>query len=1157
MKPDFALLLSFDGIALLRRASAYGEAGDGWYLLGTVSPDVPDLPAALADLRERAMALAPGSDPEVKLVLPTEQVKFLDIESPDSDISVAEAVEAALDGATPYSIDELVYDIHKDGAQVHIAAVARETLDEAESFATGHGFLPLGYVSDISPEAGFTREPFFGPTQLALTTLTPGVTVQGDDAPISILDGPPPDLDAAVAKPQTPPQEKSAAKAEPESVPVTEAVSPASEPEPVKPAPKPEATVAPKAEPKPAKEDPKAEATANTALDPVESPESKPAAPKPAAQSDVPAKSPAPKAEPTKSAPADKAPEDKPTAKPAAKTPDPEDKGSEDKAVKQPEPENKPSKSAKPAPADKAPPAKPAAEAPPSDKPAAKDAPKDTPAAKTQPSDKPAAKEPPSDQPAAKDTPKDKPVEKTQPSDQPVAEAPPKVQPAAAAPKDEPVAKVPSSDQPGAKDTPKDKPAAKAQSNDKPAAAAAPKAQPGAAAPSDKPAAKPAPKDTPAAKAPPLPGPKAAPARTVPPAPKPLPVDAPLETPGFSSIRAQREAPPPRPATSLSAVPDPATPAPRLNVTPVDEPRDIAAELAAKARESLTNRPKPEPLPKAPAPIGTPATEAPAELDEKSAARTIGFASRRAAKKKAANDRPGALRKPKFGRGKGAAAALASGAVMDESDRMTVFGARGQQKVGGKPRFLGLILTTVLLLLLLAVAAVASIFLEDGLAGLFRKSAETPVASATVPAVIESGPIDPAGTEAPPQPVVDPLPETALALPGTEAVPDPQDPSAINVAALSEGVPAMSRELVDDQVDGLSVPFEAEQLSPEQAEARYAATGIWQRAPLAPDVPDQAEIGDVYVASIDPGVSVGDAVAIPSAREATTDVAPSAQINPYPPDAGLTFDENGLIEPTPEGVRHPAGFLLVLGPPPVKPPLRPGTEVPQPAALPEAAQPGTAAEPAEEAPAAEPEPETSADPVVIDPTLDGLRPRPRPGDLEEQNERANLGGISLDELRQKRPKVRPEQAEDKTEAEKDIEASALAVAASVTPKRRPSNIDTLVKRAEEAAAAAPPAASTTSSAAVAPRTVTPRIPTTTTVAAAATEKNALNLRRVNLIGVYGKPSSRRALIRLANGRYKKVKVGDRIDGGRVSAIGEGQLSYVKGGRNVVLRMPRG
>jgi hypothetical protein len=47
------------------------------------------------------------------------------------------------------------------------------------------------------------------------------------------------------------------------------------------------------------------------------------------------------------------------------------------------------------------------------------------------------------------------------------------------------------------------------------------------------------------------------------------------------------------------------------------------------------------------------------------------------------------------------------------------------------------------------------------------------------------------------------------------------------------------------------------------------------------------------------------------------------------------------------------------------------------------------------------------------------------------------------------------------------------------------------------------------------------------------------------------------LVRLSNGRYQKVKVGDRIDGGRVSAIGDAELRYKKGSRNLTLKMPKG
>jgi len=67
--------------------------------------------------------------------------------------------------------------------------------------------------------------------------------------------------------------------------------------------------------------------------------------------------------------------------------------------------------------------------------------------------------------------------------------------------------------------------------------------------------------------------------------------------------------------------------------------------------------------------------------------------------------------------------------------------------------------------------------------------------------------------------------------------------------------------------------------------------------------------------------------------------------------------------------------------------------------------------------------------------------------------------------------------------------------------------------------------------------------------------NAINLRELNLIGVYGTPNDRYALVRNPNGRYIKVGVGDRLDGGRVAAITASELRYEKRGRMVVLALP--
>ena len=88
-------------------------------------------------------------------------------------------------------------------------------------------------------------------------------------------------------------------------------------------------------------------------------------------------------------------------------------------------------------------------------------------------------------------------------------------------------------------------------------------------------------------------------------------------------------------------------------------------------------------------------------------------------------------------------------------------------------------------------------------------------------------------------------------------------------------------------------------------------------------------------------------------------------------------------------------------------------------------------------------------------------------------------------------------------------------------------------------------------------TAMPRLPTHASVAKQATFKNAINLSKINLIGVYGTKASRYALIRQTNGRYKKVKVGDSIDGGRVAAITSTEVRYQKGKKMHTLAMPSG
>lgn len=491
---------------------------------------------------------------------------------------------------------------------------------------------------------------------------------------------------------------------------------------------------------------------------------------------------------------------------------------------------------------------------------------------------------------------------------------------------------------------------------------------------------------------------------------------------------------------------------------------------------------------------------------------------------------------------------------LSEKQRLTIFGARTSDggAIRGKPRFLGMILTGALLLFMAAVATWASIFTETGFKGLFgpRDSA-----IAILP--------DPAPPQDSAQDSAPPTEEPAL---------QPQtDPDAVDLARLQDD------QTLSDLTDDLPAPAETDTNTdtgaadtdtaptdplPDGSEAAaipqaptvadaltsYAATGIWQVAPDQPQVTSPGTLDDLYLASIDTRLQNFDAVALPDGR-APTDQRPPAQSNPAAPGTTFDLDARGLVIATPEGAETAEGVMVFAGRPAVTPAGMPTRFERTPGTDPD---PGAASEPAQ--------------------ALAGTRPRLRPETLIESNERAQLGGLSRNELAELRPRPRPatlaavalalreasplvdtdsdpEAAEDEADASET--ATAQAIASSLKPLARPRDFSETVESSR-------PAPQQVAAAALsAPRSAAPQIPSSASVAQQATVQGAINLRQVNLIGVYGQPSNRRALVRLSNGRYQKVQVGDRLDGGQVRAIGESELSYVKGNRAIVLTMPRG
>lgn len=215
-------------------------------------------------------------------------------------------------------------------------------------------------------------------------------------------------------------------------------------------------------------------------------------------------------------------------------------------------------------------------------------------------------------------------------------------------------------------------------------------------------------------------------------------------------------------------------------------------------------------------------------------------------------------------------------------------------------------------------------------------------------------------------------------------------------------------------------------------------------------------------------------------------------------------------------------------------------------------------------------------PTALAAALPTTEPRPRPARFEEKIERDTFGGRTRAELARLLPPPRPDVEELMARAEQAVNAaSELAVATSLTPRSRPRDFDAIIaaavlqSRAREVTASVDfetPDTTAAIEAALAedaepePRPQdTPRlsIPSSASVARQATIENAIPLNKINLVGVYGVPSDRRALIRLPSGRYVKVKVGDRVDGGTVAQINDSELIYRKGSRTVALSMPKG
>ncbi len=156
MRPDFALSLSSEGLSLLQRF------GSNWILLDQVYLADADFDGRMEALRTAAMERSRNAS-QVKLVIPNDQIKYYSLSRPKDarPDDIETMIQLSLQAETPYSLNEISFDWVSNADTIYVAAVARQTLHEAEEFVTHQGFQPLGNVA-IAPEGQFIGEVFFG-----------------------------------------------------------------------------------------------------------------------------------------------------------------------------------------------------------------------------------------------------------------------------------------------------------------------------------------------------------------------------------------------------------------------------------------------------------------------------------------------------------------------------------------------------------------------------------------------------------------------------------------------------------------------------------------------------------------------------------------------------------------------------------------------------------------------------------------------------------------------------------------------------------------------------------------------------------------------------------------------------------------------------------
>ncbi|SDX32228.1 hypothetical protein [Roseicitreum antarcticum] len=535
-----------------------------------------------------------------------------------------------------------------------------------------------------------------------------------------------------------------------------------------------------------------------------------------------------------------------------------------------------------------------------------------------------------------------------------------------------------------------------------------------------------------------------------------------------------------------------------------------------------------------------------------------------------------------------------------EAEAMTVFGARrnAQDDTGFLKRG---VLLTVGLLLILGAVALASIMLTSEQDPVVAPQSATAPAPVAPPAPLSLAEEAPAAESASPDVAAPAVPEAeapALSLADEAGIAD-EGPAAAEPALpqVADSDAAVREALglpAETAPAGAEAPAEVDDVTPAPSDL---ATSDVQAGPQGMNPPEADQGG--FALSTTTAPPLADIIAgLPTLSPPGALAAEPPLSLPPPAPFGTEFDlgPDGLVIPTPEGALTPQGIRVHSGSPVVTPPERPeAPPLPEPAA--ETQDQGALPQPDAVLPTADPalaeiRPGTRpARPLPDDATpsdaaseiaaTDGIAPEVEPAaeaeiapQLAESNTpvsdpavTASPGGLALTALAGVRPAPRPSDLTagagsiggaavapaEEVAAAPLVADNPMAVAASLRPNNRPSDfaarVQAMVVAQPEPPAAVPLVQQASAAAAATPR---PSIPSSASVAEQATQTRAINLREVNLLGVFGTSNNRAALVRLSNGNVVRVGVGDTLDGGRVSSISDSELRYVKSGRNQVL-----